>query len=185
MTHRLRHKVKPLPDIQLVFYNLLTQRVCVLFVQQGSVHGAELRINRGTCSSSTTPRQINLRAALHCLKLVKAHVIKLNVICRADGAGLHLSEKRKLSCWKLYLHKNSEQQNSDANLQSQFSHVFPAVWGRHIHDSEIIRQVKRTKAVPVSPDGSSLCIPPQQSERFQKRCFLITHAVRLHPDSVT
>lgn len=35
----------------------------------------------------------------------------------------------------LYLHKNSEKQNSDANLQSQFSHVFPPVWGRHVHDS--------------------------------------------------
>lgn len=55
---------------------------------------------------------------------------------------------RELSRWSLYLHENSEKQNSDANLQSQFSHVFPAVWRRHVHDSETIRQLKQKKGGP-------------------------------------
>lgn len=32
-----------------------------------------------------------------------------------------------------YLHKNSEEQHSYGNLQRQITHVFPSVWGRHLH----------------------------------------------------
>lgn len=62
------------------------------------------------------------------------------------GAGCHLGctqaqpewhRNRKLGCLTRYLHKNSEKKNSDADLQRQLPHVFPAVWWRHVHDSEI------------------------------------------------
>lgn len=76
----------------------------------------------------------------------------------------------------LYLHKNSEKQNSDANLQSQFSHVFPSVWGRHVHDSwDNPSSENETEAAPVSSEGWSLCNPPEQSERFPTRCSRFTH----------
>lgn len=60
---------------------------------------------------------------------------------------LGFSQNRKLGWSTHYLHKNSEKKNSDADLQRQLSHVFPAVWRRHVHDSEInpSNETKRIK----------------------------------------
>ena len=81
---------------------------------------------------------------------------------------------------RLYLHKNSEKQNSDANLQSQFTHVFPAVRRRHVHDSEIIRQVKNVTN-EVSSEGCCSLYNPPLTKRALPGAELLNHTHRAHP----
>ncbi|CAB1427735.1 unnamed protein product [Pleuronectes platessa] len=136
-----------------------------------------------TCSSSTTPRLNNLNTPLSTWETSGR---KLNTLSGSLQTKPHYisqgTGREKKTQW--YSHKNSEEQNSDTNLQSQFSHVFPAVWRRHVHASQIIRVLTRNEG------GSgnfwmilTLYSTLTKPARSTSGCSLITDAARLHRDS--
>lgn len=128
-----------------IVLNLLLQPVTGASTHTRATHAARARAH-----THTLRRQMSLKPQLSAL------IRRVETLNKPLATADTSSRMNKLSRSRFYSHKNSEKKNSDSDLQRQFAHVFPAVGGRHIHGSPIIRQVQWTQAVLLRSECWSL-----------------------------
>lgn len=90
---------------------------------RGSVHGAELRVNKDPKTFRVNVR-VKIIQRIYLIRSAVELTFCLFRFFRLRGNS---------AARGFYSRKNSEEQNSDPNLQSQLPHVFPPLCGRNIH----------------------------------------------------